>query len=55
MLTVMQMLSYHLPLKEQIIGKDLQVEQRFRHIQADHSLKYKSWNAENMVTAILAV
>ena len=51
----MQMLSYHLSLKEQIIGKDLHVEQRFRHIQADRSLKYKSWNAENMLKAILAV
>ena len=55
LLTVMQMLSYHPPLKERIIGKDLQVEEHFRHIEADRPLNYKSWKAENMVTAIAAV
>ena len=34
LLTVMQMLSYHPPLKERIIGKNLQVEEPSRHIEA---------------------
>ena len=43
LLTVMQMLSYHPPpLKERIIGKDLQVEEPSRHIEANRPLKYKS-------------
>ena len=49
------MLSYHPPLKEQIIRKDLQEEEHSRHIEADRPLKYKSWKAEDMVTAIAAV
>ena len=47
--------NYHPTLKERIIGKDLQVEEPSRHIEAGHPLKYKSWNAENLVTAIAAV
>ena len=42
------MLNYHPPLKERIIGKDLQVqaEKPSRHVEADRPFKYKNWNAE---------
>ena len=51
----LQMLSYHPPLNEWIVGKDLQAEEHSRHIEADRPLKYKSWKAENMVTTIASV
>ena len=51
----MQMLSYHPPLKERIIGKDLHTEKPSGHVEADRPLKYKSWKSEHMVTAIAAV
>ena len=51
----MQMLSYHPHLKERIIGKDTQTEKPFSHVEADRPLRYKSWNAENMMRAIEAV
>ena len=51
----MQMLSYHPPLKEQIIGKDSQTSNAFSYVEADRPLKYKIWNAESMAKAIAAV
>ena len=54
---VMQMLSYHPPLKERIIGKYTQTasEKPSGHVEVDRPLRYKSWNAENMMRAIEAV
>ena len=51
----MQMLSYHSPLKERIIGKDTQTKKPSSHFEADCPLRYKSCNAENMMRAIEAV
>ena len=51
----MQMLSYHPPLKEQIIGKDLETSNAFSYGEADRPWKYKIWNAESMAKAIAAV
>ena len=51
----MQMLSYHPPLMEQIIGKDLQTFTASSLGEADRPWRYKIWNAESMAKAIAAV
>ena len=49
------MLSYHQPLKERIIGKDLETSTASSLGEADRPWKYKIWNAESMAKAIAAV
>ena len=54
--TMAQMLNYHSPLKERIIGKDVQAKvPSCQHLGTDHQSKYKKWNSETMAIAIEAV
>ena len=50
-----QILSYRPPLKERIIGQDLQSKNSTSHLEVDRPFRYKRWNNETMEIAIAAV
>ena len=50
------MLNYHTPLKEHIVGKDVQAKVlSCQHLGTDHPSRYKKWNPESMAITIEVV